>query len=545
MRLFRMAAGASALAVMLSATAPMPARAESPLIDGLTLRTLSRLGTQYLLLVARTFVDLTYEHLTIDPHTGDTIITGLKLYPALDWDQKGECEIVIDRISSAEELGFDAARSRLELTGVTVAPACFDPAAAGTMVAFGYNGLTADSVAIDTSYEFGSSAADISIHAGVQEAAVVNINAAFDYVWLTGVIPNADNPSGEPYPVALLGEAEIAVENLGLFERLEPMLVGQIGDISAAPQMVQAILMEAISDGVTPPDQRAIAFVENVAAEVGRFVTEKNRLVVTVAPPGGVWLDETVFQTPASTIALLNPLVSQAPLASRALVDAQDLAAAIGGGSGLDDAGKLRVGAALLTGLGAPRSISHGQALLQPLADAWNAEAALLLAEALTEDGDPAAAYAMALRAAAGGQSRGITLADSLEEQMGAEALLAAQAASVAGWPGAATQQAADQEALQSADVGAMRERAHAAALGRGVPRSYADAYYWASLAAAAGDRSSAGLRGRIDARFAGAEGADRDAWKGVSLAAAGNAITTWTEGGLGSRIAALYGAAQ
>ena len=125
---------------------------------------------------------------------------------------------------------------------------------------------------------------------------------------------------------------------------------------------------------------------------------------------------------------------------------------------------------------------------------------------------------------------------------MGARAVLSVQAEASADWPGSEARVAADQEILNGADVAAMRERAHAAALGRGVPRSYADAYFWASLAAAAGDRSSAGLRVRLDKRFAKAEGEDRDAWRGVALASAEAAITTWTEGGLGARIAALYG---
>ncbi len=90
-----------------------------------------------------------------------------------------------------------------------------------------------------------------------------------------------------------------------------------------------------------------------------------------------------------------------------------------------------------------------------------------------------------------------------------------------------------------------MRERTHRAALGRDGPRSYAAACYWASLAAAAGDRSSAGLRERLERRFAGLEGAAREAWKGVSQDAATRAIETWTNGGLGARVAELYGVAQ
>jgi hypothetical protein len=117
--------------------------------------------------------------------------------------------------------------------------------------------------------------------------------------------------------------------------------------------------------------------------------------------------------------------------------------------------------------------------------------------------------------------------------------------AALQGWPGAAARQAADQALIEAADIGAVRERAHAAALGKGGPRSYADAYYWASLAAAAGDRSAAGLRERLDRRFARAEGAARDAWRVDSQAAAAGAIETWTSGGLGGRVAAFYGVAQ
>lgn len=43
-------------------------------------------------------------------------------------------------------------------------------------------------------------------------------------------------------------------------------------------------------------------------------------------------------------------------------------------------------------------------------------------------------------------------------------------------------------------------------------------------------ERSSAGLRKRLGRRFAGAEGAVRE---------------VWTSGGLGARVAALYGVAQ
>ena len=77
--------------------------------DGVTMRTLTQIVIQYSLLMARTVVDLTYEHLAVDPHSGDVVITGLKLYPALDWDQDGACVVEIDRIAGSADLGNSGA----------------------------------------------------------------------------------------------------------------------------------------------------------------------------------------------------------------------------------------------------------------------------------------------------------------------------------------------------------------------------------------------------------------------------------------------------
>ena len=65
------------------------AGAQSPETQG-AFRLLQRIATQYVVMVARTFVDLTYDSLTIEPGTNQMIISGLTLYPELDWDQ-GHC----------------------------------------------------------------------------------------------------------------------------------------------------------------------------------------------------------------------------------------------------------------------------------------------------------------------------------------------------------------------------------------------------------------------------------------------------------------------
>jgi len=69
------------------------------------------------------------------------------------------------------------------------------------------------------------------------------------------------------------------------------------------------------------------------------------------------------------------------------------------------------------------------------------------------------------------------------------------------------------------------------------MPRSYREAYFAASLAAAAGGGGAAALRDRLDARFAGPGGAPHPAWAGVAEAAAGAALTAWTDGGLAERL--------
>jgi hypothetical protein len=216
------------------------------------------------------------------------------------------------------------------------------------MAAFDYDGLTIDNMSVDLSYEFASSAADLTVHAAVKDAAVVTLTAAFDYVWITGLIPGPTDPGGEPCPVALLSEAEIVIENRGLFERLEPMLTTQIGDLQAVPQMVMGVMMDGLTEGgARSPSAAETEFVNNVASEVGRFIAEKNRIVLSAAPEGGVWLNAELRESPGKAIAALNPMVSAAPLVSRTLIAPGELTAAISGRTAtLDEAARLRVGGA-------------------------------------------------------------------------------------------------------------------------------------------------------------------------------------------------------
>ena len=487
------------------------------------LQLLQRIYAHYSILVVRSFVDVTYDSLTVEPNTGATVVSGMTIYPEFEWDEDGACAIGVDRAILGSVTSFETLASTIEVSGVGLPAACLPPDQRGIVQLVGYGeGLTADTMTIEIAYDLPTSAADVTIQAAVKDAADVSIGAHFDYFWVRFPTEGGD----EPVPVAILGDAEIALENTGLWERLEPMVAAQMGDVNAIPGMAQLMLGQMLAGPTGAPTPEAQAFVENLSAELGRFLTEKNRLVVTVEPDGGLWLDEETFEGPAQAIAVLKPKVSGTPAAYRNLVSPAELLAALQGGGDLDTSARLRVGEALLTGLGAPRSVADGVTLLAPLARDWNADAALLVAGALVETGAAAEGYPMALRALAGGKSGAIGIADAMEGGMEVEDILAAQESASRAWPGNVDAAGQMDALIAAGDVPGIRRMAFAASVGKAMPRSYARAYYLASLAAAGGDKGAANLRRRLDARFAGPGSA---AWRAEADRAARVALETWT----------------
>lgn len=521
-----------ALAAVMLATTALPASAQE-MPAGDAMRFVNRLLGHYALLTARSFVDLTYDTLAVEPGTNDMVITGLKLYPVLDWDENGECEITIDRAVAADITSFETLQSLIEVSGLHVPIACLDPMQGGMVASFGYpDGLTAERMSIETSYDLPTSAADVVIQASFAGVGDVALTANFDYLWF-----RFPTDGGDPEPAALLGAAELAIENGGIWEKLEPMIGAQMGDLNAVPQMAGMMIAQSLGDPASggQPGPEVVAFSENVTAELTRFLADKDRIVVTAAPERGVWLGPDSFGSPADAIAQLQPVVSAVPMAQRAMIGPEELTAALSGGAGLDDDGRLRVGRALLTGIGAPRVPAEGAALLEPLAEGWNAEAAGLLADAALDAGEDQRAYAMALRAMAGGEAGAAAIADELETRLPLADVLVEQDTQGNAWPGASDLVAESNAAIAAGDLNAIRKLAYRAAAGQGMPRNVKAAYFWASLAAAGGDRGAGGLRDRMDARYGARDAA---VWRPAAAEAAAQALEAWTTGGLGGRIA-------
>jgi len=530
MRLLRTALLASTIAA--TGGAALAQQGDAPEQDvASALSFLQKLSTHYSLLVLRTFVDVTYDRVAVQPNGTDLTISGVTLYPELPWDPEANCEVTIDRITTDDEISFQTVATALELTGVSVPAACFEREVAGMMSSFGYDGLVADTMSVGISYNLPSSSAQVNIQAAIVDAADVTVDADLNYIWFR--FPT-QGYSDEPQPIIQLGSAEIVVENNGLWEKLEPMLSAQMGDLNAVPQMIEMQMSQMLpmigGNPLTPEDE---AFIANVSEEVGRFLRDKDRIVISAAPEGGVWMDEDVFDSPQTMIKALQPKVSAVSMARAAIIPPADLAAAMADGAQLDDAQRLAVGEALLTGVGAPRNVEAGMGLLMPLAQNWNGEAAALLAHAAAADGEAETAYRMALIAMGGGDTSVLGVADDMEMSLDMATVLGLQDELFESWPGENDLGAKAEEAVKAGDVGEIRRIAAMLTTGRGAVRSYQNAMVAATLAAAAGDRSAAKMRDRLNTAFGGSE-----AWTALVADAEATALQIWTREGFGEAVA-------
>lgn len=492
---------------------------------------LQRLGSHYAVMTLRSFVDVTYDQISVEPGTNQVVISGMTLYPELPWDPDAACEVTVERLSSSDVLSFETLQTGLELSGVGVGAACLDPQVAGMLGSFGYDGVTVEHASLSLAYNLPDSSAQLEINASVKDAADVSVAADFDYLWFR--IPLEGY--GDPIPVAQLAQAEISIENKGVWERVEPMVGAQMGDLNAIPMMAGQMIPQALAGGGSP-SPAVVALAENVQTELARFLTDKDRLVVTAAPEGGVWLDETIFDDPNNMIDALQPKLSAATSALRSIVPPAEMAAALADGANPDDATRMKIGKALLTGIGAPRSVEDGGEMLIPLARNWNGEAAALVADAAGDFGEYKIGYEMALIAMAQGVASAASTADDLEGELSLADVLAAQKEVSNNWPGGSEIEGQFTQAIADGNIGTIRALANGAAVGRKMPRDYETAYALATLGAAAGDRASAALRDRMDRRF---NSIDLETWKKTSSKAASDALSVWNDGGLGAAMAA------
>ncbi|MEL6264075.1 MAG: hypothetical protein AAFR52_00245 [Pseudomonadota bacterium] len=526
-------------AALVATLAAPPAEAQrvyrTPFLDGLT-ETIA----QTALMFARTGVDLTYSALSVDGRSGDITVSGLVLMPALDWDDARECRVSVARLTLGGGERIDRSSTLVSLSGVEVMAACLEPGPAAMLAGFGYDRVVADAVSLALDYDMASGAASMTLEADIEDAAALTVAADFSYLGLRiAERPPfgdelAEMDPGEAVedlaPSVVLESAEVTLEDRGLLALVEPMIAQQVGDPAAIPSLLQVALTQALTEGARAPTADEQAFVSGLAEEVGRFLQGAGPLVVSTAPPGGLRLEADTFDTPAATVAALRPVASARPLARAAVLDPALVLAALDTPETLDDADRRAAGLAFASGVGAPRAPGPALALLTPLAEAGDGDAAAALARLMSEGGDDRQAYRFALVAMAAGDTVAVGLADRLEDRLTLDEILAAQET-------LGIDDGAALALVGAGDVAGLRRLAEAHLTGLGTPRSAEAALVWATLAAAAGDRSAVRLMRRIESRYT-ARDADLDHFVALRAAASARALEIWTEGGFGAALA-------
>ncbi|MEM6971988.1 MAG: hypothetical protein AAF577_04210 [Pseudomonadota bacterium] len=500
----------------------------TPALDQVT-RVIVQTGLGFL----RSFIDLTYDAISVDARSGAVTISGLTLQPELPWDAAGACRVSIDRLTLADAGDLVRLDGTASLSGVTVPADCLEPEPAGMIASFGFNEIVADSVGITASYDAPSAGMSLLVEASVADAVALTVSADFDYLApRAGGGGNFDDPEAvveDAIPSAVLGAAEVVIENRGLFETLRPMLEAQMGDLQAIPALAQAGALQAFGEGGTRDVTFAErAFADALAEALTAFIEEPTLLVLASDPEPGVRLTEAMFESPASIIGALQPTIGNRPLARGAILDPSLITAAMKAPDTLSPEDRRSLGIALVTGAGAPRDPALGIQMLEPLALEGDAAAAEAMALALSADGRIDDAYAAALAALAAGNTAVIGLADRLEGALPLDTVLNVQAS--AGFDEAL--RADILAAVTTGDVSALRRFAEAHDTGIGAPRNVVAALTLATAAAAGGDRAAASLMRRIENRYR-ARPEDADAYARLRTEASAGAMAFWVDGGL------------
>lgn len=433
---------------------------------------------------ARLLADVRYDQMSVDPVAMRATLTGVQIEPLIPDIPHGTCRITAARITiNGGPLDrIDAGRMRIAADGLGVDAGCFPTEGANMLRALGFPRLTAPWAEIDLRYDYASGGATVRLSTDFDRLASLNLSADLDYVSY-----RIDFGTEEPVLAADLTHAELTLRDLGGWSLAQNFLPPELKQPGALGPVIEGAVTQAIAEanGAEVP----------ASAPQGAFAARAGQIAAGFGPGAQVVLSTGIasppFRLDEKTTAefrrffdALNPQLDPSAPALRSALPVADLQAVLNAEEPPADG--LAIGRALVTGIGAPRNTAQGVRLLAPLAQAGNAEASQLIGGAL-EHSQPETAYAHALHAAAAGQPGALALLDRIERNLPYDQVIEAQNALMAG-----------PEAALYDDLAGMRAAARGFLTGTGRPRSWRAAYYWASMAAAAGDASGAALRDEI-----------------------------------------------
>lgn len=459
---------------------------------------LGLLVVQLVIEAARAFADITYQDIFVDPKLGLVTIAGLAVTTPAG-------PLVADRVTvSGQSLAQMLARTQRTTIGVSglqvpLAAADLPEDMRALLVPSGGDTVLAD-LTIDLAYDLPSSRVTVTATSVVAALGRLELEAR-----LRGLhyAIDQDAPKGEIEAVRL------RIEDGGVVERYVAATALESGIDEA---QVRAMLTQQAFEGVLGaaegmaglPTDEASALADEVARAVGQLLEGGRGVTLALAPAAPLPLE---LIQPALESLDRDRLGLRLEVKEAAALDTTALAAV----DPSDPAQAARLARAYLDGTGVPQNYGRALELALPLVGQGDPDASIvvatILADGLIGEADPERAYMLASLAAARGAVGAIGLAARLEASLDAPAVARAQADGLQAWraQGPPDAMAALQAAATQGDVAAMRDLARAFANGDRAPRNLAEAYVWASLAAAAGDGIAAGVRDRIaDAARAG-----------------------------------------
>ena len=449
---------------------------------------------------ARTFADIRYQQVSFDPVAARLTLLDLDIRPHLPGFAPDACTVTAARATIGGQ-PLDRphlSRFRISLDDVNVGLGCLPPEARGAVFGVGLEAISLSRADLTIRYDYASGGGTAELLADLDGVAAIEAFVDADYISF-----RLDPATEEPRLALDLNIAHLTVDDRGGWDLAKRVIPQGMQDPAALQQIVSGAVAEVITDanGVSTPQlsadqQRLVA----EAGAVARGIAEGHRrLVLSTSiktPPFRI--DETSTAAFQPFFDALAPVVSgSAPQLSQAIPVAV-LEEALNSETLPPNA--MELGRAMLTGVGTPRNVSNGLKLLARASRKDDAEAAYLVAEALMER-DPETAYGHALRAAANKVPGALAILDMAERGTSYETMIQLQNDATPSGPVPSLY----------ASVLDMRRAARDYMNGTGSYRSYRAAYYWASMAAAAGDASGAAMRDEIEElmRLRG----DADAW--------------------------------
>jgi len=446
-----------------------------------------RMAFPIALSAARGAVDLQYSHVNVDYDGNAFALNGLEIWPLGTRTAENPCKIEIERISFSgsdfwDSLDFQS--SQIEASGISVPRACVadEPELAEVFDTVGLDTLEIQRAFLIVEHQLPTASTSIKLFAQSDDLLAISMTADLPYASIGEIDPYYGYG---PDPIFEFSSATIEIESLGLWDRL----AGAVPDRFFVPQAAGLLAQKYLEDILYQWNEAAyykndtgelsihqLAFVYDVRDEVERFVREKDGITISLeARNGSVLLGEYLINDGKTFFSEMQPRIREVNQISTAAPSRKLLEDHIAG-KPLSQADSLTLGRAFLTGHGVPKSQSRAANLLRPIALAGDAEAAELAASAL-EVSNPAEAYKFAVLGTCNGSKETLPVVDRLEGSLGLEQALAIQAEIMGDFP----------REIPTSGVTAVSDLAFMHLRGSGACRSYALAYFYASLCAAAG----------------------------------------------------------